>query len=118
MHAIVELVLRTVAVVSGVLGAALGAAASAAYGITPGSALPLVAVAVVAVAGVGVGVALAAVAVAVIIARAGTLLLGGTRLQAGVPDRRRPDIRTRIAWSHPDADGHVRPRGPGGVPAT
>jgi hypothetical protein len=108
MHVIAELLLRTVADVLGVLSTVVGAVA--------GGVLPTQAVAallVVAAAGIA-GVAIAAV----LIARAVTLLLRATRLQAVTPRSDRPDVRTRIAWSHPDAAGHVRPRGPGGVPAT
>lgn len=104
MHALVDPALRTVAAVLDVL-------AAAAWGLSP-VALSLLVLA---------GATVAAVVVVVVTARAGTLPGAGTRLQADaadVADRRWPDRRTRIAWCHPDAAGHVRPRGPGGVPAT
>ncbi|MCJ1714871.1 DUF6412 domain-containing protein [Curtobacterium sp. VKM Ac-2922] len=72
-------------------------------------ALPLLAL-----AGFGAVVVAAAVLVAQVLA----LVLGvaGT-VGLRVPSAPR-DLVTRIAWSHPDADGHARPRAPGVVPAT
>jgi hypothetical protein len=66
---------------------------------------------------IAVGLLGSAVAVAVVLAvRLVALVLG-----LGRPVRRPvdhpADLATRIAWSHPDAAGHVRSRAPGAVPA-
>lgn len=57
---------------------------------------------------------LTAVAVAVLVARLLAVLLGVDAVRArrtGPPLA--ADLPTRIAWSCPDADGHVRSRAPG-----
>ena len=69
-------------------------------------ALPLVAV-----AALGVTV----VSVALLVAHVLTLVLGLTGGRPLRADRAPVDLATRIAWSHPDADGHARPRAPGAL---
>lgn len=72
------------------------------------------AVPLLALAGFGV----AAVAVAVLVAQVLASVLGTTS-GVGVPVRHvARDLVTRIAWSHPDADGHTRSRAPGTPTAT
>lgn len=66
---------------------------------------------VLAVAALG----LAAVAVAVMVAQLLALALGLEPASSGSTSRAPADLVTRIAWSHPDADGHARPRAPGDV---
>ena len=56
---------------------------------------------------------LTAVAVAVVVARLLALVLGLDAGRSVTPSRAPADLVTRIAWSHPDADGHARPRAPG-----
>lgn len=71
--------------------------------------LPLLAVAALGVAAVGT---------AVVVAQLVALVLG-IRVGPAASEADRPvDAGTRIAWSHPDAAGHARPRAPGVVPAT
>ncbi|MBF4581509.1 hypothetical protein ITJ54_02365 [Curtobacterium sp. VKM Ac-2865] len=71
--------------------------------------LPLLAVAALGVA---------AVAAAVVVAQVVALVLG-IRVGPAPSEADRPvDVVTRIAWSHPDAAGHARPRAPGVVRAT
>jgi hypothetical protein len=71
--------------------------------------LPLLAVAALGVAAVG-----AAVVVAQLVA-----LVLGIRVGPAPSGADRPvDVVTRIAWSHPDAAGHARPRAPGVASAT
>ena len=70
------------------------------------TALPLLAVA---------ALGLTAVAVAVLVAQLLVLVLGLAGTRAVAPSRAPADLVTRIAWSHPDADGHTRPRAPGVV---
>ncbi|WP_439691543.1 DUF6412 domain-containing protein [Curtobacterium sp. SP.BCo] len=70
------------------------------------------AVPLVAVAALG----LTAVAVAVVVAAVLALVLGVVPVRSGASSRAPADLVTRIAWSHPDADGHARPRAPGAVP--
>lgn len=69
-------------------------------------ALPLLAVA---------AIGLTAVAVAVVVAQLLVLVLGLDTGGSLAPSRAPADLVTRIAWSHPDADGHARPRAPGVV---
>ncbi|TDN42775.1 hypothetical protein EDF64_11031 [Curtobacterium flaccumfaciens] len=69
-----------------------------------GGAFPLLAVA---------ALGLTAVAVAVVVARLLALVLGLDAGRSVTPSRAPADLVTRIAWSHPDADGHARPRAPG-----
>jgi len=69
-------------------------------------ALPLLAVA---------AIGLTAVAVAVVVAQLLVLVLGLDTGASVAPSRAPADLVTRIAWSHPDADGHARPRAPGVV---
>ncbi|ROP66144.1 DUF6412 domain-containing protein [Curtobacterium sp. ZW137] len=64
------------------------------------------------------GLGVAAVAAAVLVAQVLALVLGVAPGRVGIPGRRPLDLVTRIAWSHPDAEGHARPRAPGVVPAT
>ncbi|PZF08371.1 hypothetical protein [Curtobacterium sp. MCLR17_034] len=69
--------------------------------------LPLLAVAALGLTAVAVTVVVARLLVAVL---AAVLGVGS----ASVSDRSAvPDLVTRIGWSHPDADGHVRSRAPG-----
>jgi len=72
------------------------------------TALPLLAVA---------ALGLTAVAVAVLVAHVLALVLGLHPNGPAAPARAPADLVTRIAWSHPDADGHARPRAPGAVAA-
>jgi len=72
------------------------------------TALPLVAVA---------ALGLTAVAVAVLVAHVLAVVLGLDTGGQATPSRAPADLVTRIAWSHPDADGHARPRAPGVVAA-
>lgn len=58
---------------------------------------------------------LTAVAVAVVVARLLALVLGVDAHAARTPECAPADLVTRIAWSHPDAAGHARPRAPGAV---
>lgn len=69
-------------------------------------AVPLVAV---------VALGLTAVAVAVLVAAVLAIVVGLVPARSAVPSRAPADLVTRIAWSHPDADGHARPRAPGAV---
>ena len=64
-----------------------------------------------------VGLLGSAVAVAVVLAVRLVALVLGLDGPARRPVHRSVDIGTRIAWSHPDAAGHVRSRAPGAVPA-
>lgn len=72
------------------------------------------AVPLLALAGFGV----AAVAAAVLVAHVLASVLGTTSgvrvLVRSIPW----DLVTRVAWSHPDADGHTRSRAPGAPTAT
>lgn len=79
-----------------------------AVGDPAGGVLPLLAVA---------ALGLTAVAVAVVVAQViATVLAAVLGLRStGVEHAAVPDLVTRIAWSHPDADGHVRSRAPGVV---
>ncbi|WIB75889.1 hypothetical protein DEJ28_09285 [Curtobacterium sp. MCPF17_002] len=56
---------------------------------------------------------LTAVAVAVVVAQVLALVLGVDTGRGAASTRAPADLVTRIAWSHPDADGHARPRAPG-----
>lgn len=56
---------------------------------------------------------LTAVTFAVVVARLLALVLGVDAPRAASGSRAPADLVTRIAWSHPDADGHARPRAPG-----
>ncbi|MDP4333929.1 hypothetical protein Q7F20_11170 [Curtobacterium sp. A7_M15] len=56
---------------------------------------------------------LTAVAVAVLVAAVLAVVLGAVPGRSATPSRAPADLVTRIAWSHPDADGHARPRAPG-----
>ncbi|WIB58631.1 DUF6412 domain-containing protein [Curtobacterium sp. MCLR17_007] len=67
-----------------------------------------------ALAGFGVAV----VAAAVLVAQVLGLVLGSPAAADGRVGAVPLDLVTRIAWSHPDAAGHARPRAPGAVPAT
>ncbi len=69
------------------------------------SAVPLLAVA---------ALGLTAVAVAVLVAGVLVIVLGLVPVRS-LSSRAPADLVTRIAWSHPDADGHARPRAPGAV---
>lgn len=71
---------------------------------------PLLAVGVLGLSAVTV-----ALAVAVLVAAVLATVLGLVRTRSGVAVRPPVDLVTRIAWSHPDAEGHVRPRAPGTV---
>ena len=55
------------------------------------------------------------VSVALLVAHVLTLVLGLTGGRPLRADRAPVDLATRIAWSHPDADGHARPRAPGAL---
>lgn len=68
------------------------------------TALPLLAVA---------ALGLTAVAVAVLVAQVLAIVLGLADAPAPASPRAPADLVTRIAWSHPDAAGHARPRAPG-----
>ncbi|MFJ2979848.1 DUF6412 domain-containing protein [Curtobacterium sp. NPDC087082] len=57
---------------------------------------------------------LTAVAVAVLVAGVLAIVLGLVPVRP-LSSRAPVDLVTRIAWSHPDADGHARPRAPGAV---
>ncbi|OII28583.1 hypothetical protein [Curtobacterium sp. MCBA15_013] len=57
---------------------------------------------------------LTAVAVAVLVAGVLAIVLGLVPVRSA-SSRAPADLVTRIAWSHPDADGHARPRAPGAV---
>lgn len=70
--------------------------------------VPVLTVAALGIAAVVTAVVLARVLLAVLV----TLLAAGT---GSVVSRAVPDLVTRIAWSHPDADGQVRSRAPGVV---
>ncbi|MEJ8283069.1 MULTISPECIES: DUF6412 domain-containing protein [Curtobacterium] len=70
--------------------------------------LPLLAVAALGLTAVAVAVLVAQVLATVL---AAVLGLGTTVVERDAV----PDLVTRIAWSHPDADGHVRSRAPGVV---
>lgn len=61
---------------------------------------------------------IAAVAAAVLVAQVLALVLGVPLGAGPLAQRRHEDVVTRIGWSHPDADGHARPRAPGVVAAT
>ncbi|PYY50996.1 DUF6412 domain-containing protein [Curtobacterium sp. MCBD17_023] len=108
---VIEVLLRVVSALHAPGPAALG------HAWVPG-APPALAVAVLGVTVVGVTVAgIAALAAAALVLRLVALLIaavGADRLP--VPSTA-PDLVTRIAWSDPDADGHMRSRAPGGVPA-
>ncbi|GAA3338269.1 hypothetical protein GCM10017714_08770 [Curtobacterium pusillum] len=69
------------------------------------------AVPLLAAAALGIG----AVAVAVLVAAVLALVLGLLPARSTAPTGAPADLVTRIAWSHPDADGHARPRAPGAV---
>jgi hypothetical protein len=56
---------------------------------------------------------LTAVVVAVVVAQLLALVLGLDAHRPVTPVPASADLATRIAWSHPDADGHARPRAPG-----
>jgi len=71
------------------------------------AALPLVAVAALGVT---------AVAVAVLVAHLIAVVLRGVPDRTARPGAAPDDLVTRIAWSHPDADGHRRSRAPGAAP--
>ncbi|WP_144711958.1 hypothetical protein [Curtobacterium pusillum] len=58
---------------------------------------------------------LSAVAVAVLVAAVLAVVLGLVLPRPASSDRAPADLVTRIAWSHPDADGHARERAPGVV---
>ncbi|WIB34978.1 membrane protein insertase YidC [Curtobacterium sp. MCJR17_043] len=107
---VIEVLLRVVSALHAPGPAALG------HAWVPG-APPALAVAVLGVTVVGVTVAgIAALAAAALVLRLVALLItavGADRLP--VPSTA-PDLVTRIAWSDPDADGHVRSRAPGGRP--
>ncbi|MGN8048767.1 DUF6412 domain-containing protein [Curtobacterium sp. 22159] len=60
-------------------------------------------------------VGITAVAVAVLVAAVLALVLGLLPVPRVAAARASVDLATRIAWSHPDADGHARPRAPGAV---
>jgi len=64
------------------------------------------------------GLGVAAVAAAVLVAQVLALVLGVVPGGVPVVGRGLLDLVARIAWSHPDAEGHARPRAPGVVPAT
>lgn len=77
-----------------------------AVGDPAGGVLPLLAVAALGLTAVAVAVLVAQVLATVL---AAVLGLGTTVVERDAV----PDLVTRIAWSHPDADGHVRSRAPG-----
>lgn len=77
-----------------------------AVGDPAGGVLPLLAVAALGLTAVAVAVLVAQVLATVL---AAVLGLGTTVVERVAV----PDLVTRIAWSHPDADGHVRSRAPG-----
>lgn len=77
-----------------------------AVGDPAGGVLPLLAVAALGLTAVAVAVLVAQVLATVL---AAVLGLGSTAVERDAV----PDLVTRIAWSHPDADGHVRSRAPG-----
>jgi hypothetical protein len=79
-----------------------------AVGDPAGGVLPLLAVAALGLTAVAVAVLVAQVLATVL---AAVLGLGTTVVERNAV----PDLVTRIAWSHPDADGHVRSRAPGVV---
>ncbi|QZQ53903.1 DUF6412 domain-containing protein [Curtobacterium sp. TC1] len=79
-----------------------------AVGDPAGGVLPLLAVAALGLTAVAVAVLVAQVLATVL---AAVLGLGTTVVERDAV----PDLVTRIAWSHPDADGHVRSRAPGVV---
>lgn len=62
---------------------------------------------------------LTAVAIGVVVVHLLAVVLGTARLpRPGPAAAEAAELVTRIAWSHPDADGHVRGRAPGApVPA-
>jgi hypothetical protein len=64
------------------------------------------------------GMGLAAVAAAALVAQLLAIVLGLPAIRSRIVGRGLLDLVTRIPWSHPDADGHARPRAPGAVPAT
>ncbi|OIH93665.1 DUF6412 domain-containing protein [Curtobacterium sp. MCBA15_001] len=70
-------------------------------------ALPLLALA---------GFGIAAVAAAVLVAQVLALVLGAPSTPGLRSRETGQDLVVRIAWSHPDADGHARPRAPGATP--
>ena len=70
-------------------------------------ALPLLALA---------GFGIAAVAAAVLVAQVLALVLGAPTTPGLRSRDTGQDLVVRIAWSHPDADGHARPRAPGATP--
>jgi len=83
-----------------------------AVGDPAGGVLPLLAVAALGLTAVAVAVLVAQVLATVLAAvLAAVLGLGTTVVERDAV----PDLVTRIAWSHPDADGHVRSRAPGVV---
>jgi len=96
--AVIEVLLRVVAALHALDPAAV---------LSGPSAVPLLAV----------GLLGSAVAVAVVLAVRLVALVLGLDGPARRPVDRPVDIGTRIAWSHPDAAGHVRSRAPGVVPA-
>lgn len=63
----------------------------------------------------GLSAVTVALAVAVLVAAVLATVLGLVRTRSGVAVRPPVDLVTRIAWSHPDAEGHARPRAPGSV---
>lgn len=77
-----------------------------AVGDPAGGVLPLLAVAALGLTAVAVAVLVAQVLATVL---AAVLGLGTTVVERDAV----PDLVTRIAWNHPDADGHVRSRAPG-----
>ncbi|PZE84430.1 hypothetical protein DEI91_08540 [Curtobacterium sp. MCBD17_032] len=80
-------------------------------------AAPALAVSVLGFGVMGATVAgIAALAAVALVLRLVALLLGAAgAARLRVPSTA-PDLVTRIAWSDPDADGHVRSRAPGVVP--
>ncbi|MFS2030718.1 MULTISPECIES: hypothetical protein [unclassified Curtobacterium] len=83
----------------------LRATAALVLGDPSAGAVPLLAVA---------ALGLTAVAVAVLVAGVLAIVLGLVPVRS-LSSRAPADLVTRIAWSHPDADGHARPRAPGAV---
>ena len=55
-------------------------------------------------------------AVAVLVAHLIAVVLRGVPDRTARPGAAPDDLVTRIAWSHPDADGHRRSRAPGAAP--